>query len=394
MPPCRRRVALAPLLLGALTLYLLVDYAPPGTVVGSVRGGGDGALLASAGAGAASTAAAAAAARRRALPTCQGAFRVAIIQDDVLMFGEVQRMLFAGFAELGFDVVNTVQPACFTGPAPLCLQPDVLCVHTTACTTRMGQDLPARPLWVNLEVLRPDVLVADRPCLNPGYADTLWSSGPVWDYLHDNLDLFAEKGWAVAQYLPLRYYAGIVSSDVRYSARSEAERDIDVLFIGLLGPSPRRHAVVDGLKARGVAVTLVTNTFGLAREALIRRAKVVINVHFYTRNFETVRLFWLLSLGAFVVAEADPDRNAAVMAEYNGSMVFAPYDGMVDAVIAYLPRAAERERVAEAGYDFVRASTPGDVMRPLVDVSMAGECRVGEEGEEGVLPAAERRRAG
>ena len=112
---------------------------------------------------------------------------------------------------------------------------------------------------------------------------------------------------------------------------------------------------------------VLTETFGLARELAVRRAKVVLNVHYYPMNFETVRLFWLLSLGAFVVTEADESINAEVMREYNGSVVFSRYEGLVDTVVRYIPLQAERTRIAKAGFDFIRATSPGKVLRPLFD---------------------------
>ena len=98
-------------------------------------------------------------------------------------------------------------------------------------------------------------------------------------------------------------------------------------------------------------------------------------MHYYSKNFETIRLFWLLSLGAFVVTEADEALNAEVMREYNGSVVFARHDELVDTVARMVPLQAERARVARAGFDFVRATSPGEALRPLVEQSFP-HCRV------------------
>ena len=99
------------------------------------------------------------------------------------------------------------------------------------------------------------------------------------------------------------------------------------------------------------------------------------NIHYYEKNFETIRLFWLLSLGAFVVAEADELQNRLVMRDLNGSMAFARYDELVDTVRRYVPLQAERARIARAGFDLIRAQTPGQALRPLFESALP-DCEV------------------
>ena len=130
---------------------------------------------------------------------------------------------------------------------------------------------------MNLEVL--DISDARRawarPCLESGgYAEMLWSSGPVWDYLHSNLDFLAKRGWAPgAQFLPLRYFDGIVAPGAQpLSATADESGFDDVLFVGALVFSPRRQSVLDALeKTHGLRVRVLVDTFGAAREAAVRR---------------------------------------------------------------------------------------------------------------------------
>jgi hypothetical protein len=308
------------------------------------------------------------------------AYRVVVLKENPVMFGEVQEFLVAGFKELGFNTSYLTPDECngegdSAGLAhPPCQDERVLGVSTTLCTTSMIKSIPARPLWVNLEVLQPELKIWARKCLETGYAEALWSSGPVWDYLHDNIRFTKEKGWASHEplYLPLRYYKGIVHTDLRYG--DWGAPTADVVFVGALFNSPRRQGIIDELRRRGAKVDVLEEVFGPAREARVRAAKVALNVHYYPRNFETVRLFWLLSLGSFVVAEGDPAMHAAVMKEYEGGLVLAPHDKLVDTVMAYLDKPAERRKVADAGYDFIRATAPGEVLRPLVEQSLPREC--------------------
>jgi hypothetical protein len=303
------------------------------------------------------------------------------VAENVENLAEVQSFLLAGFKELGFpsrfvslkDAMLEVQPG---QNVPLCLRDDVICAVTTPCTSRFGRNLPLHPIWVNFEVLRPDVVLWARPCMAKEEAPTLWGSGPVWDYLQDNLDVLRSKGWAPhAQYLPLRFYPGILRTDgVRYKSRKDKDMAYDVAFMGSFETSPRRMAVVDTLRNAGVNVNVITTVYGFDREEVLRNSKIVINVHFYSRNFETVRLFYLLSVGTFIVAEADPAINAAAMREYEGTMAFSPYDELVPTVLRYLGDRKAREAIAERGYDWIRETSPGHAIAPLLEQSLPDDC--------------------
>jgi hypothetical protein len=199
----------------------------------------------------------------------------------------------------------------------------------------------------------------------------VWPSGPNLDYLHGNVDLLGPNGLHLSpsvQYLKLRYYPGIAHCDVT-PKDSNVTKIYDVLFIG--SRSPRRNIILTSLsEIPGIKLKIVQDSiFGQARENIVRQCRIVINLHFYEKNFETVRLFWLLSLGAFVIAEADPEINSRVMEEYDGSMVFSTYGDFVETVKKYLESEIEEERmrIATYGYQLIRKETPGEVLRPLLE---------------------------
>jgi hypothetical protein len=159
----------------------------------------------------------------------------------------------------------------------------------------------------------------------------VWPSGPNLDYLHGNVDLLGPNGLHLSpsvQYLKLRYYPGIAHYDVTPKDLN-VTKIYDVVFIG--SRSPRRNIILTSLsEIPGIKLKIVQDSiFGQARENIVRQSRIVINLHYYEKNFETVRLFWLLSLGAFVIAEADQEINSRVMEEYNGSMVFSTYGDFV-----------------------------------------------------------------
>jgi SAM-dependent methyltransferase len=81
------------------------------------------------------------------------------------------------------------------------------------------------------------------------------------------------------------------------------ERPIDLLFFGSL--NPRRKAWIDRIQALGRTVTTFDGpVYGEERDAWIRQAKAVLNVHFYeSGRFEQARVSHCLSLGTPVISE-------------------------------------------------------------------------------------------
>jgi len=329
---------------------------------------------------------------------CRDVFEEAVvIADDPQYFGEVQGFLFSGLKELQLPVHLLTRQRAFgyreksdrnTRPLPFvpCRNESIVCFWTTPCTQSPPYDgtytwdIPTRTVLINLEVL-------DRsnnenawflPCLNdPKISNMVWPSGPNLDYLHGNVDLLGPNGRGLspnAQYLKLRYYPGIAYHDISPND-SNVTKIYDVLFIG--APCPRRNGIIDELRKHSdIRIeTVYGHVWGIPREDLVRQSRIVINLHYYEKNFETVRLFWLLSLGAFVIAEAHPEINSRVMEEYKGSMVFSAYGDFVETVKKYLEPVLENERmrIAMKGYQFIRSETPGEVLRPLLE--SAWECR-------------------
>ena len=81
------------------------------------------------------------------------------------------------------------------------------------------------------------------------------------------------------------------------------DRPIDLLFIGSM--NERRRAWLDRIRATGRTVTSLTSAlYGAERDALIVKAKAVVNCHFYeSSRFEQARVAHCLSLGTPVISE-------------------------------------------------------------------------------------------
>jgi len=318
---------------------------------------------------------------------------VVVINDEPNFFREVQEYLLFALKELSFPTELLSRESAFglkqstdEKLAP-CRNESIVCFWLTPCAQSRQTpgsftwDIPVNTVLVNLEVLNRSTSKVENEwdllCLNdPIISNLVWASGPSLDYLHENVDLLGPSKLNLSpyiQYLKLRYYPGIAYHDV---LPDDVTKTIDVLFIG--APNPRRNRVIEELQnLPGIHIQVIhRHVWGAPRENIVRQSRIVINLHYYEKNFETVRLFWLLSLGAFVIAEADPEINSRAMKEYEGSMVFSTYGNFVETVKKFLEPGMdnERMRIAKDGYQFIRSEKPGEVLKPLLE--SAWTCKI------------------
>ena len=170
---------------------------------------------------------------------------------------------------------------------------------------------------------------------------------PTWDYDAANLvrlrALGVEHG-ALCQ-------VGCDPQPRRLALRPEAERDIDVLFYG--SQNPRRMHVLAQLAAAGLRVVALYNLYGAQRDQFIRRAKVVLNMHFYSAQvLELVRLAYLMANGVCVVTE--PGADLAVVGPLRAGLIVSSYEHLVEACRAAVADVARREQTASAAVTLFR----------------------------------------
>lgn len=214
--------------------------------------------------------------------------------------------------------------------------------------------------------LSPDTVVCNfEPIdLQTTFAD--WSridalrQATVWDYSARNVEYIrALTDNGRVTHVPIGY------APLLTRIPSAPVQDIDVLFYGSM--NARRMALLDRLEARGLAVARVFGVYGTERDALIGRAKVVLNVHFYeARVFELVRVSYLLANSKAVVAECDARTELAD--DLRPGLCLAPYDELEEAVVRLVHDDAERQRLAQRGFDGIRARRADAlVAAPLAD---------------------------
>lgn len=124
-------------------------------------------------------------------------------------------------------------------------------------------------------------------------------------------------------------------------------QDIDVLIYGK--PGPLRLKIFNDLCQRGLKCLFVCGLYGQARDDLIARAKIVLNINLYehSRVFEMVRVSYLLANGKAVVA--DMQENTHVDPEFRQAVAFAAPDKIVDTCISLLCDDALRESLEMRG---------------------------------------------
>ncbi|HEX7272218.1 MAG TPA: hypothetical protein VF420_08710 [Casimicrobiaceae bacterium] len=137
----------------------------------------------------------------------------------------------------------------------------------------------------------------------------------VWDYSERNLPMWQTLGSIhPAVHVPVGW-APILS---RIEKLPAADQDIDALIYGL--PGPLRLQVFSDLCYQGARCVFVCGMYGAARDRLIARAKLVLNINLYdqSRIFEIVRVSYLLANAKAVVADirdgtfVEPDIQPAV----------------------------------------------------------------------------------
>ena len=214
--------------------------------------------------------------------------------------------------------------------------------------------------------IRADSIIYNTEPLGEEAADAPFKNPPVeamraFKVWHMSKSLH-ERALALgfdSQYVPLGY--------VREMTRIEnqAEPDIDALFYGAV--TPRRKAIVDQLRAAGLNVPEAETLFGrygAERDALMSRAKMILNVHQYRP-----RVTFAVGRVVYALANRKP-----VLCEFNGpeeeieedlspGMVFAGYENLID-VCKDLAKDPNALRVAaQAGFDAVRRRDEESILR-------------------------------
>ncbi|MDM0087092.1 MULTISPECIES: hypothetical protein [unclassified Variovorax] len=204
----------------------------------------------------------------------------------------------------------------------------------------------------------------------------------VWDYSQRNLARHAELGITHSDYVPLGYEAE-AGHDLRpEDVLPEAKQDIDVLFVGSL--NSRRARVVDAMRQKGLHVVCNGNApwESAHRDEMIRRAKLVLNMHFFhdSRIVEIARLALLFRQRKAVLCELYPDSELCYP-ELRQAIAGAGCEDLADMAMLLMGAPQLRRRLAQEGFEAFSARSQTAVLGPALEAFFAWRARrLGIEG--------------
>lgn len=175
----------------------------------------------------------------------------------------------------------------------------------------------------------------------------------VWDYSLRNIRKLAEFQ-CPARHVPLGYSPELTRID------AAPEQDIDVLFYGSI--NERRQKILDALRAAGLKVRAAFGVYGAERDALIARAKVVLNVHFYDAQiFEIVRVSYLLANRKAVISEYS--EGTEIDDDLRDAVVLSSYERLVEDCVRLVANQDQRQALAEKGFARMSARDEAGILK-------------------------------
>jgi hypothetical protein len=218
-------------------------------------------------------------------------------------------------------------------------------------TYKIIKALPADTILFNLEQID-----ASSDWMTDAYLQLL-KRFRVWDYSPGNIQRLATMGIAVDGLCRIGHARELERID------HNVKEDIDVLFYG--GLNPRRQAVLQGLRERGLQVVVAANCFGEARDQLVARSKIVINIHYYpAKVLEIVRISYLLSNGQCVVSETGADPAEEQL--FQSAIAFSTYEGLVDRCVDLVQDREQRHGIGRQAKALFSSMKQSDFLAELI----------------------------
>lgn len=185
----------------------------------------------------------------------------------------------------------------------------------------------------------------------------------IWDYSAHNLPAWAELGTTY----PV-YHAPISYAPTLERIPHAAQEDIDMLYIGSLGPKRAEKLIMASSGLINPSLVSLSNVWGTQRDEFIGRSKVLLNISNedpFLNIFEVVRVSYYMANKKAVVCEArervyvEPDLRAVLR------MVEPPLLGPASVQLILDPQM--RERYALECYEVFRQRDVRSVIRGYFD---------------------------
>lgn len=165
----------------------------------------------------------------------------------------------------------------------------------------------------------------------------------IWDFSQRNASRWRGQRAPVVA-VPVGHHPSME----RFRPLPWEQRDVDVIFTGCM--NARRQRVLDALARRGVKILAVSTAYGAARDELLARARVALNMLYYEDGtFAVLRTAHCTANSVAVVAEA---ANEAPTWSHPATVAYAD---LADACCDLLGGGEERvEATATAALDAFR----------------------------------------
>jgi hypothetical protein len=200
----------------------------------------------------------------------------------------------------------------------------------------LAADLPPDTILYNTEQLRPDGALVEA--LHP-----FASRFTVWEPDLGNVEAWRALGLGGrVRYLQPGYVPESSTVDVT------TPTDIDVLFFGKV--NPRRMVVLDGVVRAGIRLHVADGIYLADRDALVARAKIVLNVHAADdSSLEMARVAYALANRRALVTELG--RGAHLDADLSDGVLAGPTSALADLCRALVVDDGRRVALAERGFE-------------------------------------------
>lgn len=168
----------------------------------------------------------------------------------------------------------------------------------------------------------------------------------IWDYAQANLPSWRALGRQQVKIVRVGY-APILSRIPK-----APHQDIDVLMYGTSGE--RRLQTFHALSQFGLSTLFVSGLYGAARDDLISRSKIVLNINLYpqTRIFEIVRVSYLLANKKAVIS--DLDINTSIENDIRPAVKFvSSLKELLDLCASLAKNEGERIKLEERGFSCI-----------------------------------------
>lgn len=162
----------------------------------------------------------------------------------------------------------------------------------------------------------------------------------IWEYSKFNLDTWKLFGVDSAEVVPVGY-APTLTRIPKFNIQ-----DIDLLIYGLSGDT--RLMAFHKLSIAGFKIVFVSGLYGQARDVLIARSKIVLNIN-KNAIFEIVRASYLLANKKAVVATLDP--KGSVEEDMIDAIKFTTIEKIVDDCAQLIERDDERSKLEIVGFE-------------------------------------------